>query len=797
MQNTEYSRSNPYVGLRPFFTKDRLYFFGRDQQTAEVLNTLYRERFLAVVGSSGCGKSSMVRAGLIPMLLGGFLVQDRDHWSIVRMKPGGAPIANLASSLADIRDDQSSSEDAAALEKLIREEHVEGVVAFLKRQLQSNENALILVDQFEELFAFRQHDEDEGLVLSRGRRIERAKRRAEAAEFVDLLLRLSERRELPVYVAMTMRTDFLGDCDVFFGLPEAMNRGRYLVPRLSRQQLREAIHGPVLLMRERIAPRLLDRLLNELGDRPDRLPVLQHALLRTWDAWVTDGRIGPIDIRHFEQAGGLERALALDAKRALEGLDRDATARIFKRLTDTDISQRRIRRPARVSELVAVSGITKEEVEEVVSHFHDDNRSFLYTSDDGDAEDPRVNMAHESLMRQWDDLRDWVDEERVSRDHFLELVDRKRAGKANLQDPDLQLALDWQASARPTKVWAQRYSLRDDDFEVGMEYLEESRKEAEAELLRERELAEKEKRLAEEEKMRLEADVKRRKRQTRQARIVTAVVAALGLVAVYLMIDAQRTRKALEEATGLTAASIDVINKSADMSDMWEDDSRTDREVETEYANLMAPLDLPDKLKETWTRRLDAMSRWDSTVSEVKTLDADDEVAVPEKMAAWKKILSSRSPRTGPDAVETSARADVRFSSLDSILTNSVEIREGTFAVCSVESNGFCSTSRNSCTKDSRNQDQPLAEGQPIYVPRDRKICVSFEAKANDAAQSATLTWTHDSNELRTRRVTGIVGGTFSFDNGLINTAAPGGQSEIKVTNTDGTLIYRRVLIAE
>ena len=162
-------------------------------------------------------------------------------------------------------------------------------------------------------------DDDSEKNLDVARRQERARRKAEAADFVDLLLALAEQRDLPIYVALTMRTDFLGDCDLFYGLPEALNRGRYLVPRMTREQLRDAVECPALLLGAEIAPRLLDHVLNELGDRFDRLPVLQHALLRTWDAWQRAGSVGPVDLRHFESAGGLEGALDQDAEGALRG----------------------------------------------------------------------------------------------------------------------------------------------------------------------------------------------------------------------------------------------------------------------------------------------------------------------------------------------------------------------------------------------------------------------------------------------------------------------------------------------
>src|SRR5262249_40965471 len=175
-------------------------------------------------------------------------------------------------------------------------------------------NVLLVVDQFEELFAVREtalEEGDEAADMQARRR--QFERRAQAADFVSLLLGLAQATDLPVYVVATMRSDFLGDCDVFYGLPEAMNRGRYLVPRLTRKQLEEAIAGPARFSGIDISRPLLDRLLNELGDRFDRLPVLQHALSRTWAVWQEEAAQGPIDVRHYEAAGTLEGALAIHA----------------------------------------------------------------------------------------------------------------------------------------------------------------------------------------------------------------------------------------------------------------------------------------------------------------------------------------------------------------------------------------------------------------------------------------------------------------------------------------------------
>jgi uncharacterized RDD family membrane protein YckC len=470
--------ANPFVGLRPFFIDDSLYFFGREQQTAELLEILHQHRFVGVVGSSGSGKSSLVRAGLLPALLGGLLVEDRDRWRIVQVKPGDAPIGNLAAGLLEAMGETSSPE-ARTLERTIRDEHTEAVVTFLTPRLESNANLFVLVDQFEEIFAFRGLDRDEDAAGGAPAVLqERARRKSEAADFVDLIMGLATIRGLPIYVALTMRTDFLGDCDLFYGFPEALNRGRYLVPRMTRQQLGKAIEGPARLADARVAPRLLDKLLNDLGDRFDRLPVLQHALMRTWDAWRQEGGAGLIDIRHFEAAGGLEGALDKDAESALAGLDAKVTARVFKRLTTTDVSRRRVRSPARISELMAASSADRGTVEAIVHRFEEDGRSFVHTSSDGKPDDPRVDISHESLIRQWNRLRNWVDEERNSRERYRELVARARKWNgreaALLSELELEPYTKWQAEEAPSAGWAGRYSVTDDDFDLALSYIAES-----------------------------------------------------------------------------------------------------------------------------------------------------------------------------------------------------------------------------------------------------------------------------------------------------------------------------------
>ena len=470
-------RTNPYVGLRPFYTEDSLYFFGREKQTGDLLEILHKHRFLGIVGSSGSGKSSLVRAGLLPNLFAGFLVEERDQWHIVTIKPGDSPLANFASGFIAALGENTGQEKTEALEKAIRDEHSEAVTEYLKSEMGANHNLLLLVDQFEEIFSYRGIREElaDDDRLSPAEHMDRARRKSEANDFVELLLTLAAQNEVPIYVTLTMRTDFLGDCDLFYGLPEALNQGRYLVPRMTRRQMRDAIECPALLKKSKIAPRLLDYLLNEVGDRFDRLPVLQHALQRTWDEWLRKGGAGSIEMHHYETAGGLKYALDKDAEEALRGLDKSICAAIFKRLTDTDNSHRRVRSPARVSELMTAANASQKEVEGVVLQFKKNGRDFVYSSADGDPEDPSIDISHESLIRQWDRLRVWVDEERRSRDRYKDLVTRaKNENSPLLWPPELHDVTDWKKEVDPQAGWADRYSAVDGDFECTMGYIDKS-----------------------------------------------------------------------------------------------------------------------------------------------------------------------------------------------------------------------------------------------------------------------------------------------------------------------------------
>ena len=226
----------PFPGLRPFEERESRFFRGREDDIYALLTLLRTQRFLAVLGSSGCGKSSLVRAGLIASLRAGDLIEGDGRWVIALLRPGGNPIAQLALSLYDawMKDETFASRRAetprslAEFQVALHHSSTGLIDAARLLKLGQEDKLFILVDQFEEVFRF---SGSSSLDDSRA--------------FARLLATSFEQRDLPIYIALTMRSDFLGDCGTLPGLPEMINRGLYLVPQLERDQLRNVITIPI------------------------------------------------------------------------------------------------------------------------------------------------------------------------------------------------------------------------------------------------------------------------------------------------------------------------------------------------------------------------------------------------------------------------------------------------------------------------------------------------------------------------------------------------------------------------
>jgi WD40 repeat protein/energy-coupling factor transporter ATP-binding protein EcfA2 len=554
--------ANPFPGLRPFESSETHLFFGRDGQSEELLRRLRRTRFLAVVGTSGSGKSSLVRAGLLPALQGGLMASVGSDWRIAILRPGDDPLGNLAralsspSVLGSHEDERSADMQAVLAETTLRRSSL-GLVELVSRArtkldkdgeplFHPYENLLIVVDQFEELFRFKQL-------------IEEGHSHEDATAFVKLLLEAVRQKDEKIYVVLTMRSDFLGDCSQFWELPEAINNGQYLIPRMTRDERREAITGPVAVGEGTISEPLVNQLLNDVGDNPDQLPILQHALMRTWDHWMSHRRNGEaMDISDYNAIGGMGEALSRHADEAyaeLSDAQQVIAEKLFKGLTEKGADNREIRRPMEVREICELTGATEASVVAVIEVFRRKGRSFLMPP----PEDPLtgapipltaeslIDISHESLIRNWQRLKTWVEEESRSARIYKRLAEtavlHKEGGAGLWRDPDLQIALAWHVESKPNMVWASRYHR---EFELAIGFLSESVKARDAELA---------------------AEEARRKIEIRRTR-ATALILGVAFLASLLMgyytyqarskaeVEAQRNRQLLY------AADINLVSQA-------------------------------------------------------------------------------------------------------------------------------------------------------------------------------------------------------------------------------------------
>ena len=465
---------NPFPGLRPFEAHETHLFFGRDGQCSDIVARLDKRRFVGVVGTSGSGKSSLVRAGLLPMLEGGFMASAGSFWRFAVMRPGVDAIHSLAEALADPAVLGGDSVDPALrtplLEAVMRRSALGVIDAYKQARLAPNENLLIVADQFEELFRFSQPQRPGDATDT-------------AAAFVNLLLEAARQRSLPIYVVLTMRSDFLGDCARFRDLPEMLNDGQYLIPRLTRDSKRATIEGPIAVSGATIAPRLTQRLLNDAGDDPDALPVMQHALMRTWDQWMAAGHPDqPMDLEHYQAIGGMAEGLSQHAGQAYDSLaatpGAQAAARsLFRGLCERGADYRETRRPATMAQLCNVAGTEMGLMTQVVDAFRRDGRTFIVPGWPRPLRpETMLDISHESLIRQWQMLRDWVQGEARSAALYQRLRQTAQLWPQNAalwRNPDLDRALLWEREEAPTAAWAARYGTLE-EFARAQEFLRAS-----------------------------------------------------------------------------------------------------------------------------------------------------------------------------------------------------------------------------------------------------------------------------------------------------------------------------------
>jgi formylglycine-generating enzyme required for sulfatase activity len=375
---------SPYKGLAYFREEDAAFFFGRDKAIGTLWNAVQRQSFVAVVGASGSGKSSVVRAGLVPRLR----ADTRAPWEIVTLVPGDRPLYNLAARLIPLLEPQRSESDqlievgkqARAFQEGALQ--VRDVVERILEKQPGTRRFLFIVDQWEELYT---------LALE-----------ADARRFIDDLLRASAAKVLSV--VLTLRGDFVGRALGYRPLTDRLQDAQVLLGPMQREESKRAVEGPAKKVGAGFEPGLVERILDDVGDEPGHLPLVEFVLQRLWDDPARYG--GAMRHDAYDAMGGLEGALANTAEAVYDKLsdrEKQAARRIFLQLVRPGEGVEDTRRRATFAEL-------GEEAREIVKRLAD--ARLLVTGRDSSSTEETVEMAHEALIQHWELYKRWLDEDR-------------------------------------------------------------------------------------------------------------------------------------------------------------------------------------------------------------------------------------------------------------------------------------------------------------------------------------------------------------------------------------------------
>ncbi|QUC58898.1 WD40 repeat domain-containing protein [Streptomyces sp. A2-16] len=405
----------PYAGLRSFREQDSEWFFGRERLLEELAGRLERQRFVVVIGASGSGKSSLLRAGLVPRL------REAEGATVLVLTPGARPLEECAVRLGamaglapgalygELRDDPEN------LGRVVRQINA--------RDDDTGDRELVLVvDQFEEVFTLCRDP-------------------AERDRFIEALVLAASDPGGRCRVALGARADFYAHCTHHAPLVEAMRDAQVPVGPMSLDELRRAVVQPAQRAGLTIEGALLATLIAQAHGQAGVLPLLSHALLQTWRR----RRGNALTRDAFEAAGGLEGALARTAEEFYQGLDpgRQQLARqVFVRLTALGDGTEDTRRPARLEELDGLAGKGPETGEgEGVGAGGDLNGEIRAVLDLAAGarlltlDRERVELAHEALIRCWPRLHRWLTEDREATRTARRLTDAAQAWEALGREP--------------------------------------------------------------------------------------------------------------------------------------------------------------------------------------------------------------------------------------------------------------------------------------------------------------------------------------------------------------------------
>ena len=522
----------PYRGLRTFNEEDAPFFFGRTEEIQNLATQLENTGFLAVVGASGSGKSSLVRAGLIPALRKGIL-PNSGAWRFHTFTPSVHPLESLAIGLSSLGSEKQMSRMIDEMQADAREFHLNTRLAFAQ---QSAENRIVwVVDQFEEVFT-----------LCKGEH--------EQAAFIDSLLYAATAQNGRCTILITIRADFYHKCLAHPELARAIAEHQFTVVPMNEANLRQVIEEPARQVDLKVEPELVEAILEDVRNQPGAMPLLEHALYEVWQQQHNR----TLTLTAYRGIGGVKGALKKRVEEIYEALnqpEQETIQRVMLRLTQPGEGTEDTRRRALMNELITSSEETNL-VSEVVRKFAD--ARLLTTSGGEQASEQVVDVSHEALIRDWPRLKKWIDDNRAGLRTLRRINEAAQEWRLAERDESflyrgarLAVALEWRALNEP------RLNEMEREFLAASEARKMRAKE-EREATQQRELKAVQK-LAETEKQRAETE----KRASARLRYFLAGLAILLIASVILSLIAYRQKQQASAESNRNQALLYVADMKA------------------------------------------------------------------------------------------------------------------------------------------------------------------------------------------------------------------------------------------
>jgi energy-coupling factor transporter ATP-binding protein EcfA2 len=400
----------PYVGLNTFDEHHARLFYGRDTLIKKLLEKVKDQQFLAVIGPSGSGKSSVVLAGLMPKLKSGEDIAGSELWQQITLRPGPRPLDTLASELAAL--ERSPTESVRYSKALADDPDALMLIVPSLLKLNNSTRLVLVVDQFEEVWTQASVD-TETHKLSVKREL-----------FIQLLLTAAQAPKSPVLIIITMRADFFHRAAEHRELANLVDRHIVTVTPMTPDELRIAIECPAHASDVDFEPGLVDELIKQVAYLPGCLPYLQFTLLELWEAAQLSN--GPLTWADYKDLGGVEGAIAYRANDLLESYvtrrEEQKLRTLLLRLVQPGDGVADTRRRALLDEIVP-DGSTAEEIRTFLEPFTEKRLLTLGSKKHAqttvslsskDCEQATVELSHEALIRGWPTMKEWIDDARAA-----------------------------------------------------------------------------------------------------------------------------------------------------------------------------------------------------------------------------------------------------------------------------------------------------------------------------------------------------------------------------------------------